>query len=229
LLALSLNKCYGVYLCERPSHETKDEKVKASPAIAECAKHLLYAAAIRGQMADSQSGTGGVQIDDGSVATETNQGIDGPTGLDNMANESALENGTAASRDINTGTVVDPDIRRQGLDDKIQKFYLALRASDQITELIESLNAIEDHQPISALGETAELLNEFITDCQKKSAQVIRAPYAEAVRNSIAAYRKRLASKIAKEVDTSQQHGQRHLNTIIELLGNFSAYLKMTG
>ena len=112
------------------------------------------------------------------------------------------------------------DVVVRNLNDKIQWFYINLRSSDKFDELIASLKAIETHIPNKDLRETPELCREIVEDCQKKCGQVIRVPYADIVRNCISASRKKLANKVAKDTDSSQQHGQRHLNTVIELLGN---------
>ena len=111
------------------------------------------------------------------------------------------------------------DLETLDLNHKIQVFYINLRSSDKLEELIASLNDIESHIPNDSRNETPQLCREILDDCQKKCAQVIRAPYADLVRNSVAGSRKRLANKVAKDSDASQQHGQRHLNTVIELLG----------
>jgi hypothetical protein len=161
---------------------------------------------------------GFVQKFDGNIISPRShqmEGMEGPnndtTGANGLGNEG--------------NKVADASVRppgATGLNDKVQTFYMALRASDKLHDLINALNDIEDHEPILELGESPELLREFVTDCQKKSAQVLRAPYAESVRNNISGFRKRLASKVAKDVESSQQHSQRHLNTIIELLGSWS-------
>ena len=106
---------------------------------------------------------------------------------------------------------------------KVENFYMAYRnAEDNFHEVMESLYDLEHHIPSEALGERADVIAEIITDCQKKTAQVIRAPFADNVRSMITTIRKKLVSKVALDADSSSQHGQRHLNSLLELLGIWS-------
>jgi hypothetical protein len=83
---------------------------------------------------------------------------------------------------------------------------------------------LEHHTPCNASGETVEVILEIVSDCQKKVAQLIRAPYADSVRGMISSIRKKLLAKVQVSVDadSSSQHGQRHLNSLLELLGTWS-------
>jgi hypothetical protein len=110
---------------------------------------------------------------------------------------------------------------------KVQQFYLCYRdaeSTDYHDDLMESLYHLEHHTPCNASGETVEVILEIVSDCQKKVAQLIRAPYADSVRGMISSIRKKLLAKVQVSVDadSSSQHGQRHLNSLLELLGTWS-------
>lgn len=106
---------------------------------------------------------------------------------------------------------------------KLEEFYLALSQQPPNVEwIIDSMHLMEDHQPLRQHNETAEVVSEIVKDCRKKCAQQLRAPFAEVIRNVIAACRKRLVSKAALDSESSLQHNQRHLNTLLELLGTWS-------
>ena len=108
---------------------------------------------------------------------------------------------------------------------KVEQFYFSYRSGDEnLGDLIESLCQLEHHIPQTILGETNEVITEIISDCQRKTAQIIKAPYAENVRGIITAIRKKLVTKVSVSLDseTSAQHGQRHLNSLLELLGLWS-------
>lgn len=107
------------------------------------------------------------------------------------------------------------------IGEKVERFYIAFRdAESNLPALLEALFYLETHLPIP--GESFEVVTEIVADCQKKAAQVVRAPYAEHVRTVIATMRKKLASKVALNDSNSQAHGQRHLNYLLELLGSWS-------
>ena len=106
---------------------------------------------------------------------------------------------------------------------KVEQFYIAYRATeDNIFNLVESLYELEHHDPQILLGETSEVILEIVSDCQKKSAQIIKSPYADNVRSIITTIRKKLVSKVSLDADSSVNHGQRHLNSLLELLGKWS-------
>ena len=106
---------------------------------------------------------------------------------------------------------------------KVERFYLAYRnAEDNIHEVMESVSELEHHTPVTSLGEPPDVVSEIIADCQKKTAQIIRAPYTDNVRVVITTIRKKLVSKVSLDADSSGQHGQRHLNSLLELLGTWS-------
>lgn len=110
---------------------------------------------------------------------------------------------------------------------KVEAFYIALSRQSpdpdqQIEAVVNCMHAIENHEPNAQMGENDDVILEISKDCQKKCAQFLRAPFAETIRNIIAACRKRLASKAALDSEASYQHHQRHLNALIEVLGTWS-------
>jgi hypothetical protein len=116
---------------------------------------------------------------------------------------------------------------------KVERFYLALsqqvaNPEQQIEDIVNSMRAIENHEPVTQALESDEVIAEMVRDCQKKCAQVLRAPFADSIRNVIAATRKRLATKAALDSEASYQHNQRHLNLLIEILGTWSNIVAQT-
>lgn len=106
---------------------------------------------------------------------------------------------------------------------KVERFYMSYRtAEENMPDLMDSVYQLEHHTPLTAIGETTEVILEIVSDCQKKAAQAIRAGYADNVRSMITAIRKKLVSKVSLDADSSAQHGQRHLNSLLELLGMWS-------
>jgi len=109
---------------------------------------------------------------------------------------------------------------------KLEEFYLALYVPPgkavSVDRVIECIHDLESHNPLSSFQETHEVVEEIVKDCRKKCSQQLRAPLAEIIRNVIALCRKRLVSKAALDSETSSQHNQRHLQTLIELLGTWS-------
>jgi hypothetical protein len=112
------------------------------------------------------------------------------------------------------------------IGEKLEAFYLSFASSCEDEKhnslLIEAMKDIEDHVPIVEQNEVSEIINEIIMDCRKRCAQKIRSRQVEQVRILIAATRKKLVSKAALDNEASQQHGQRHLNAFIDLLGSWS-------
>jgi hypothetical protein len=109
-----------------------------------------------------------------------------------------------------------------GVGDNLETFYLALRAND-IDALVDSLANLEDLR--SLLPSTTadrEVLDEIVSDCQRKTGSMIRGVYSEKVRNIITNCRQRLRSKAALDSESSIHHGSRHLNALVELLGSWS-------
>jgi hypothetical protein len=84
------------------------------------------------------------------------------------------------------------------------------------------MHELEYHRPVLQLNESHDVVEEIVKDCRKKCAQYLRSPYAESIRGVIAGCRKRLVTKAALDSEASYQHNQRHLNTLIELLGSWS-------
>ncbi len=109
---------------------------------------------------------------------------------------------------------------------KLEEFYIALYVPPgkaiSIDRIIECIHDLESHKPLNSFQETHEVVEEIVKDCRKKCSQQLRAPLAETIRNVIALSRKRLVSKAALDSETSSQHNQRHLQTLIELLGTWS-------
>jgi hypothetical protein len=110
--------------------------------------------------------------------------------------------------------------------EKLEAFLLAVGQTEgtdqQVDAVVRCMHAIEEHEPILQSNENSEVVLEITKECQKKCAQYLRTPMAECVRSVIAAARKRLATKAALDSEASYQHSQRHLNTLVELLGTWS-------
>jgi hypothetical protein len=122
------------------------------------------------------------------------------------------------------------DILRKSIGPKVASFYLSLRGGGSdinIHDILAALMPLESHEPVQSLGETEDIIEEIVADCQKKSAQILRIPYADSVRTLIASCRKKLAAKVALDADSSNQHSQRHINTLLELLGTWSNMIGM--
>ena len=107
------------------------------------------------------------------------------------------------------------------IGDSLETFYLALRTND-IDSLVDSLATLEDLKSLLASGAERQVLDEIVSDCQRKTGSMIRGVYSEKVRNIITNCRQRLRSKAALGSESSIHHGSRHLNTLIELLGSWS-------
>jgi hypothetical protein len=107
------------------------------------------------------------------------------------------------------------------------------RSSRNLSELIQAINCLEDS--ILYADVTSEQLAdpsfapeavalEIVQDCQRKGAAAIRGHYAAAVRGLIFACRKQLRSKTSIVSGGGAgggggEHSQRHLNAMVELLG----------
>jgi hypothetical protein len=111
----------------------------------------------------------------------------------------------------------------QSLGQKVEIFYLTYRnAEENLNEFMISVHELENHSPNASAGESEDVYSEIVVDCQKKAAQIIRAPFVDSVRGIITTIRKKLVSKVSLDTDSSAQHGQRHLNYLLELLGTWS-------
>lgn len=102
-----------------------------------------------------------------------------------------------------------------------------------LSELIQAINRLEDallfadvtdEQLTDPSFAAEEVTLEIVRDCQRKGAAAIRAHFAEQVRGMIFACRKQLRSKSSSTKEASSaagggEHGQRHLNAMVELLG----------
>ncbi len=84
-------------------------------------------------------------------------------------------------------------------------------------KILESVANIEDHLPLKELGESSNIVNEIVVDCQKKTIQVIKNPLAETVRSQIASLRKKLSAKISSGFDQTQ-HAQRLSKKLIIII-----------
>lgn len=104
------------------------------------------------------------------------------------------------------------------IGDVMQEYYLALSSSNTL-EIVQNLHAMEN---IVESTKDRSVVEEILADCQKKTAQYLRSLHSESVRNMITGCRKQLRSKAALDSETSYQHGQRHLNSMVELLGGWS-------
>ena len=100
----------------------------------------------------------------------------------------------------------------------LQEFYLALNdgAKDRAIETLDQLECI------TADIEGDEVVREITQDCRKKVGQLLRAAHVSGVQQLLTFSRKRLHTKASLEPGNNQQHAQRHLNTLIELLGEWS-------
>ena len=100
-----------------------------------------------------------------------------------------------------------------------------------LSVLIGSINHLEDTLLYADLSDAEvcadsvpeEVTMEVVRDCQKKAAAAIRTHYADTVRGIIFTCRKQLRSKTnTKEASSGGgggELGQRHLNAMVELLG----------
>lgn len=70
-----------------------------------------------------------------------------------------------------------------------------------------------------------EILKELIDEIIKKEIQNIRGIYSDLIRLIITNYRKQLRNKILLISDSNNEHNQRYLNVLIELLGSWSNIL----
>jgi hypothetical protein len=104
------------------------------------------------------------------------------------------------------------------IGDLMQEYYLALSACNTL-ELVDKLHEMEE---IVQKADENSVMQEILADCQKKTAQYLRSLHSESVRNMITLCRKQLRSKAALDSESSYQHGQRHLNAMVELLGGWS-------
>ena len=100
----------------------------------------------------------------------------------------------------------------------MQQYYLCLSANDT-PHIIECLHEMET---ILEANDDNAVIEEIVSDCQRKTAQYLRSLHSENVRNMITTCRKQLRSKAALDADSSYQHSQRHLNAMVELVGGWS-------
>lgn len=124
----------------------------------------------------------------------------------------------------------DSLLRAKSIGDKVEGFYLSLasisaeRDGPDLYQVAECLQHVEEHQPISPLGENSQVVDEIVVDCRKKAVQCIRNAYTQQVQNMIVSCRKRLITKINRNAsdEDAKNHGSRHFNLLKELLGRWS-------
>jgi len=110
----------------------------------------------------------------------------------------------------------------EGGGELLQAFYLAL--NDGSTErAIECLGKLENITNTECgPGGDEQVLVEITKDCRKKMGHLLRSGYVGSVQQLLTLSRKRLHMKATLGSGPSTQHAQRHLNTLIELLGEWS-------
>ena len=132
---------------------------------------------------------------------------------------------------------------------KLENFFIALR-SGELSDIVFYLSLLENHLPLflnpcnfedevlndelsfpneNNLNELNEVnvVKDIVTNCREKSSQFYRVNYCNDFLNTlITNIRKKLMVKIATSVETSTvsavNHHQRHLISLIDLLGSFS-------
>ena len=128
------------------------------------------------------------------------------------------------------------------LGSQLAQYYVALRSFEEVSsvggvsrggydrvleDVIIALANVE-----SNLGNNNEssndVVNEIVEDCRKKAVATIRIVWSDTIRTLVTSCRKKLTNKAALNVDNNNrnQHGQRHLNTLVELLGEWSNIIK---
>ncbi len=128
------------------------------------------------------------------------------------------------------------------LGSQLAQYYVALRSFEAVSsaggvpregydrvleDVIIALANVE-----SNLGNNNEssndVVNEIVEDCRKKAVATIRIIWSDTIRTLVTSCRKKLTNKAALNVDNNNrnQHGQRHLNTLVELLGEWSNIIK---
>lgn len=98
----------------------------------------------------------------------------------------------------------------------LAEYYVSLRSEDIHTQIYH-IERIVDF-PIKSNDSSLPVIIEIIDDCQRKTAQAIRALYSESVGVLISACRKQLGFRGAIDTDSSQ----KHMTAMIELLGCWS-------
>lgn len=114
------------------------------------------------------------------------------------------------------------------------------RSNSNLTSLIQAINHLEDtllyddvptdelthHPPTPDCSDrpsssaSADVTLEIVQDCQRKGAAAIRAHFSEHIRGLIYACRRQLTAR-PDSSGSGGEHSQRHLNAMVELLGEW--------
>ena len=90
-----------------------------------------------------------------------------------------------------------------------------------LEQLARALEMLEDR--LASEGANADVYEEVVEGCRSKVVNAVSGMFANDVRNLVTVSRKRLISKAALSVEAAgNAHNQRHINTLIELLGQWS-------
>lgn len=101
------------------------------------------------------------------------------------------------------------------------ELYLSLNSRDE-EKALKYLEELELLECVENRGDSQEVLAEIVLDCRKKVASLIRSRCGTFVQQLLSKCRKQLYSKVSVGSDSSHTHSQRHLNTLVELLGEWS-------
>ena len=127
------------------------------------------------------------------------------------------------------------------LGSQLAQYYVALRSFEAVSsaggvsrdgyELVLEDVIIALANVESNLGNdqsSNDVVNEIVEDCRKKAVATVRILWSDTIRTLVTSCRKKLTNKAALNVDNNNrnQHGQRHLNTLVELLGEWSNIIK---
>ncbi len=74
----------------------------------------------------------------------------------------------------------------ENIGDLMQEYYLCLSGND-VLGIVDKLHSMEDVQQYATPAESS-VINEIVSDCQKKTAQHLRSLHSESVRNMITAW-----------------------------------------
>ena len=96
--------------------------------------------------------------------------------------------------------------------------YLSLRGganAEQIDlyAIAEALQACEEHIPDTSRNETAEIVTEIVQDCRKKAAPILRTPFTESLRISVASTRKKLIARQATKILIQDINMEKDIST----------------
>lgn len=134
-------------------------------------------------------------------------------------------------------------MQENDLGSQLARYYVALRSfeavgsagsvprsryDDVLDEVILTLTHVESYLVINDEAANNEVVIEIVEDCRKKAVTTLRTIWSDTIRTLVTSCRKKLTNKAALNVDNNDrnQHGQRHLNTLVELLGEWSNIIK---